>query len=503
MRRLGKRFGSIVCALSFSSSAAASPLFEAVGGFGGHDALQARHAGASAASTYFNPALLVDAPVGLTAGVLFVRQQIGVVLDARNPAVDVPDGVSNAAHADDARFEGYPLPTGLLQNGRAGMGDMSGLSARPRQGAGSGQATLTYEAVGMVVKMYKDRLGFGFYGLLPNRDFTRLTTRYVDEREQYFSNSLHSELYDDRLKALSLAFGGAARITPSFSLGLSATVALSADAPAKAFVADASRLQDLRLDIDARAKILLSPQLGLSWRPTKRWHLTGTLHAPQKNDVKAEFKFLLGSGLEQRSGVGFTFDYQPWQAGAGSSYDLYQRGDLVWSVTGSLLYGRWSRYIDRQATRTSGPYRWYDTLAGTLGSRLQLASFGVSLDLQYKPTPVPLQTGRTNFVDNDRLGAALVLEQRFELYGFPFKVGVQLVAYRLISRHQHKLPVPTSADGVNRTPQLVTDEVPDDAVLGRKPLPGRDGLQTNNPGWPGFASSGWIASGGIYLTLLL
>jgi long-chain fatty acid transport protein len=49
----------------------------------------------------------------------------------------------------------------------------------------------------------------------------------------------------------------------------------------------------------------------------------------------------------------------------------------------------------------------------------------------------------------------------------------------------------------------VKDEVPDDGVLSGEPIDGREGLQTNNPGWPGYNSGGYIASGSLYITVML
>ena len=58
--------------------------------------------------------------------------------------------------------------------------------------------------------------------------------------------------------------------------------------------------------------------------------------------------------------------------------------------------------------------------------------------------------------------------------------------------------------GDQNYPQLVVDEVPDDAVDGQlgDPIPNRAGLQTNNPGFPGFSSGGWIVGGAIHLSIL-
>jgi hypothetical protein len=38
-------------------------------------------------------------------------------------------------------------------------------------------------------------------------------------------------------------------------------------------------------------------------------------------------------------------------------------------------------------------------------------------------------------------------------------------------------------------------------VVNGQPIPGRQGLQTNNPGWPGFGSEGWIVGGGAYFSV--
>lgn len=490
--------------LGFAPRVHASPLFELVGGFGGMGGMQARHAGPSAASSYFNPALLTDAPVGLTFGALVLNTDIAIRVDARSPSNAVPDGLVNAGHADGSRFATYPIATDLLQNGRAPTALTPGLVSRPRQHGGTGQETNTYEAIGLVVKLFEERLALGFYGLLPNKNFTTFRSFYVDEREQFFSNSLHPELYGDRMMAISVAFAAGVRITKTLSFGMGATLALRAGASAPVYVADAGHLADLQLNTDIGAKISLVPHAGISFRPGKRWHLTGTVHAPQKLDVRANFKFLLATGIEQTgSGLGFTYDMQPWQAGAGVGYDLYVHKDLTMTVTASTLYGRWSKYIDRQAQRPAGAYAWGDTFGAAGGLRMQKGSVGVALDGQYKPTPVPEQTGRTNYVDNDRVGLTLAVEYGFRWLNTNMKFGGQLQGYRMLMRHQTKIPTPTSADGKNRTPQLVTDEVADDSVLMGAPVKGREGLQTNNPGFPGFSSAGWLTSGGLYLSVAL
>jgi hypothetical protein len=114
------------------------------------------------------------------------------------------------------------------------------------------------------------------------------------------------------------------------------------------------------------------------------------------------------------------------------------------------------------------------------------------MDVNYQPTPVPPQTGRENYVDNDRLGALVGVNYTFDVAGVPLRFGVQAQAQRLLARYQKK------------DDRLIVDELPDDAVDSRtgSPIAGARGLQTNNPGWPGFASEGWILGGAATLALI-
>ncbi len=490
---------------SVSQTAHATPLFEEMGGFGGQSVLQARHTGASAAAAYFNPALLPDAPVGLTAGVAVINTEIGISLRTRPDSANVPNEVNSYSTPDGRERTTYPFGTLARRDGvrNALTGEYS-LPPQPRQSAGTGHQTYTYEAIGLVLKLFEDRVAFGLYTLLPNRSFTKFDSHFANEKDQYGTNSLHPELYGDRLTAVSVASALGLRITKSLNLGLGATIGLKAVADASAFVANASHLENIDLNIKAKAIVNVVPHLGVAWKPIKRLHLTGTVHAPQQLQLKAGFTFSLASGSQQGSTLAFTYDFQPWQVGGGASYDIIQRKDLNVTATGSLLYARWSQYIDRQSIRPYGAYEWQDTLSGALGMRVDAGDIGIGLDGMYKPTPVPQQTGRYNYVDMDRLGLGLAVDYAFKAMGQKMKLGMQLQGALLLERHTTKLPTPTFADGVNRTPQLVTDEVPDNSVTqSKKPAPGRDGLQTNNPGWPGFDSVGWVSSASLYLTVIL
>ncbi|HEX4446457.1 MAG TPA: hypothetical protein VH044_06975 [Polyangiaceae bacterium] len=489
-------------ASALARDAAASPLMDLTGGTDGMGGLQARTVAGGASAAYFNPALLVDAPVGLTIGVLAVSEQIGIALDGRpSTASAVPDGIANASHAGGVALSGVPIATNLLQNGRAATKLNGALASRPRQADGSGHETTVYETLGFAARLFDDQLAIGFYGIVPDGDFTKLDAFYNDEREQYFSNSLHPELYSDRLVSVSLAFGAAWKFSSALSVGLGASLMLHAGVVAPTYVANAANLGNILIDTNASVNVSVSPHMGVAYAPTPRVHLTGTVAAPEKNEMDVDFTFLLPNGLQQGSTFPLLYDYMPWQVALGGTYDLVQNGDESFSVAATAVYEKWSDYLDRHAATPSGPYRWYDTISPTVGARYRQGPTGAFLDLQYKPSPVPAQTGRTNYVDNDRLGAGGGFDYAFTVKHTAMHVGAQAQAFWLVPRHQTKLPTPNEPDGLNHYPNLVTDEVPDDTELSGAPFAGSAGLQTNNPGWPGFGSAGVIFGGGLYVSV--
>ncbi len=485
-----------------TGSTSASPLFELTGGVAGDGGLTARASGASAASTYFNPAFLPDAESGLTLGTFFLRDQISVSLDGRpSTSVDVPQGLENAEHADGSRFDSYPLPTTWLNNGRAGGGTDPALPARPRQGQGSGKHTRGYQAIGLVTKFFKDRLAIGLYAMVPYSSFTGAAAFYSDEREQYFTNSLHPELYADRLTATSLAFGSGFKINDQISVGMSFTLSLRTTAYTPTYVVDAGRFKDIMIDSKVDVNASVSPHFGVVYKPLERLRLTGTVHTPQKFEVKTDFTFLLANGIEQAAGVNFTHAYVPWQFALGSAYDILKSSNFSLTAVAVAKYVRWSDYVDRHSDRPIAAYGWFDTLSPAGGVRLKAGATSGFLDVEFQPSPVPLQTGRSNYVDNDRIGTSLGVDQAVTLWGTVIHLGAQMQLHYLPKRITRKISTPTSPDGINRTPALVTDEVPDDATANGAPMPGRNGLQTNNPGWPGWSSQGIIFGGGLYIAV--
>jgi long-chain fatty acid transport protein len=492
-------------AIVFSAaSAGASPLLDLNGDTASVGGLQPRTVVGGSAAAYFNPALLIDGPAEVTVGFMLLNQQIAVDLDGRpGTQFAIGEGLENARHADGSRFDNYPISTNELQLGRVKTAREDALAARPRQDAGSGHGTLTYEVFGLVVKLFDEHLALGVHGYVPNGEFTKLRAFYNDEREQYFSNSLHPELYSDRMSALSLALGLGLKLSDSLSLGIGATLGLEAKVVAPTYVVDAGSLDRILIDMNASVNVGVTPHFGLSYEIGDRIRLSATAHAPQKVELETSFTFLLSNGLEQSSGIDLVLDYTPWQVGLGGAVDLVKDAEQTLAVACTGLFSGWSAYVDRHGARPSPSYAWSDTISATAGMRYRRQQLGTLLDLGYTPSPVPEQTGRTNYVDNDRVSGTVGAEYHFRLLDADVRVGGQAQLHHLLVREHRKLPTPTRADGENLAPELVKDELPDDAQLGGEPISSAAGLQTNNPGWPGFASGGWIMGGSVYFAVSL
>lgn len=478
----------------------ASPLLELAGDTLSEGGLQARTVPGGAAAAYFNPSLLIDSPATLAFGFVVLGQGIGITLAGRpGPEFAVPENLENAGHADGSRFDNYAIATNLLQNGREKSATQEAFAARPRQAAGTGHQDFTYVGIGLNVHLFEDHLAIGFHGIVPTGEFTRMAAFFNDEREQYFSNSLHPELYSDRMTALSMALGAGVKIIENLSLGAGATIALKTNVVAPTYVVDTGALDEILIDLNAPVNIGVSPHFGVSYRPIDPLRLSATAHAPKQVELGTNFTFLLANGIEQASGLTFVLDYMPWQFGLGTAYTPLDSPANQVTLAGSLLYSCWSSYVDRHGDEPSEAYAWSDTLSPALGARWRWYRLTTSVDASFTPTPVPEQTGRTNYVDNDRVSGGLGAKYGWDLWDTELTVGAQLQAHHLLVRRHTKLPTPTSPDGENIAPDLVKDEVPDDAQLSGQPVEGIEGLQTNNPGWPGFESKGWILGGSLYL----
>jgi hypothetical protein len=489
---------AVFATLASLPQAEASPLIDAMGPANGEGGASAVVSGASVASTYFNPALLLDAEEELLVGYAAISEQVGITLDGRRSG-DVPEIVSgrDVLGADGVPISNATVPTDWLRAGCAGgtgAGDCPppGFGKRPRQAQGTSQKTRTYLALGISKHVVPDRFSIGMYALLPFAGFTSARSFYADEREALFSNSLHPELYGDRLTSLSFVFGGAFKILPTLSLGASVSIGFTNSAGAATYVRDSTNYDTLLLNDSIKTEVQVSPTLGVRWIPTRWLRVGGALHAPERFVVDTTISGTLPSGTESGSTRHDVYDYMPWTVVFGMEADVAKRGRWAMSAVASAKYAMWSSYVDRHGqspTMYGADLAWKDTITLAIGTRQHFGDLHAWLDFRYTPSPVPDQVGRSNYVDNDRLGVVAGVEMKTNLVQTKIRPGLSVFVDRLLPRH------------VTKDDSRIVDELPDGAVFGstHDAVPGAKGLQTNNPGWPGFGSKGWVW--GAVLTL--
>jgi hypothetical protein len=162
-------------------------------------------------------------------------------------------------------------------------------------------------------------------------------------------------------------------------------------------------------------------------------------------------------------------------------------GRAPWEIGVQLLGERWSQYDDRYGIHPQG--KWKDTVSVALGGGFLWRERHITADIGYVPSPVPNQTGRTNYVDNARLVASAGIEGAVKFLGRDLEAGITLFGSYFLPREVNK-------DLGAANPVL--DEYPDDAkdVLTGLPAAGAAGLQTNNPGYPGWKSTGYMVGAG-------
>jgi long-chain fatty acid transport protein len=505
MKRCPLLGGALPIALSLlfcASRAAASPLLDATGSVGGNGGAQGVVSGPSSASTYFNPALLVDAEDSALVAFALSSEQIGVVLDGRRGG-DVPLSVGsrNVLGPGLQPLPNDVVPTQWLTQGcppgtQAGTCPAPGFAARPRQSAGTSGKTRTYLTLGFAKKLIPDRLAIGLYAMLPVGNLTTAQAFYPDEREALFSNSLHPELYGDRLTAVSIVLGAAFALLPQLSIGAGVSIGLANRAASATYVQNSADYSTLLMNNSVTTTVNVSPTLGLRYRPASFIRFGAVVHAPESFTIETALDATLPSGTASGTSRRDVYDWTPWSIGGGAEVDVLRRGEKALSLVGSATLGLWSAYEDRHGQSPAsygGDLGWKDTVSGAVGVRYVNGPGRAFVDLTYAPSPVPAQVGRSNYVDNDRVGIVLGGDYELRLGTLRVRPGAQFLCDRVIYRHNTK------------DDTRIVDELPDGSVFGttHAPVPGSQGLQTNNPGWPGFASEGWFWGGAVTLAVPL
>jgi hypothetical protein len=496
---------AFACLLA-TTSASATPLFETMGpatSLGGFNPVVSDP---SSASVYFNPAMMEDADDRLDVGIAVLSEQISLTLDGRNPSADVPLAVGArdiiyGSPSNPTQLPNTVVPTQWLEQGNCPQNTPPSqcFAARPRQAAGSSGQTRPYLVLGAVKHLIKNRFSVGAYLMLPIANLTTANAFYSDGREALFSDSLHPELYGDRLTSLSIAIAGSFRLLKSLSLGIGTTLGLQNQATSSSYVPSATDYSQLLVNNSIGVTASLSPHAGVYWTPTDRVRVGAVIHAPSSFVIDTTIVSTLPNGTVATGTQQEVHDYLPWRASVGAEFDIIRSRRYQFGVAAQVTWMNWSTYLDRHGQSPSiydnqynSDLGFHDTLIYAVGLRHKFKKLRTYIDWQYAPTPVPAQTGQSNYVDSDRYGVAFGGDIEAVVGGVRLRPGLQLIAYRLVPQF------------VTKDNRQIPSDVPSDARSSSTgdPVPGVQGLVTNNPGWPGFGSEGWVYGGTVSLNVL-
>ncbi len=420
---------------------------------------------------YACPALMAFGPSSLGVGFVGGVNRLGVRLSARPDGYDPPD----LGGASPVIPYAYRL--------------------RPRADPGHPPDILGFTAGG-VTSAGVDWLRVGGFAYLPVVGLGRQFTYFADEREQYFSNTVRPELYGEQLVSQEVVTGVAVRPVDWLALGAGLMLGFSSRSDSLVLVPDLANQSYQEVNLRVETGLSLAAVAGVAARLLdRRLVLAVTFRDRQRLPIR-------GRAEVQMAGVQGTAQYPFFQDLRLNV--LYRPRELVlaagwkgerFGVALDLTWQQWSDYRDNH----DGPAGFSDTWTLRAGGEWRPAG-GVVLrgGLGYRPSPVPDQTGRTNYVDNDMVlmgvgaGTAWDLDEGvLEVQAF---AQVQVARGRTTVKAR-LAEYPACGPGVT----TLCDEVPDDT---RDPVTGKDltgaaGLQTGNPGFPGFASGGMVAVGGV------
>jgi hypothetical protein len=477
--------GIVVVVLGVTGKSAASSVLETVGAPGVGNGFTARVLSRGTEVTYYNPSLLVEASPDLAFGISMFVNTGHIHLRRRPVGVDVPDSVYDADWVrtpTDGQF--WPQSTSRLLH--------------PRRDTETRELT-SYVALGIVRPLVNDhRLVFGFYALIPTSGFLQQDSYFSDEREQYFSNQLHFELLGDRLKVPTIATSIGGRLLKGLSWGAGIDSGMATRTQMRVYVPNAGDQRTLLIVPKIDTKIAISPFFGLTLRPWSQGVITATLHAPKSWDTNGENRVRFWDYTYPKGETAVVQSYsltqgsEPLRIGLGSAAGG-TLGQTKWNAGLQGVWTQWSNYRDRHGERPKD--KWHDTVNVGLGWTLEDARFKLLVEFGVAPSPVPDQRGRSNYVDNTRYGASLGAETPFSYGKTTYAFGIYLQGQFMLLRRTEKQ---------NDVSSPVRDELPDGAVdrVAAKPIGGAEGLQTNNPGYPGYSSHDWMLGAAVVFKVL-
>lgn len=423
---------------------------------------------------FYNPAGMSLGAPGMGVGLGVTLDDVTIRMKRRPTGYDLPDlGTGSPA-----------IPSGYRLGARGDVTDIP--NAYSFLVGATGSFGFTKLRVGVAV-------------MLPFNQIGHQRSHFPDEREQYFSNQLSWELIGERSEHQTILVGASWMLLDWLSIGFGMSVMPTAQTASRVYLADAARQDLVEMSVDnhqtgstgLQAGLMLLPRddlrIGLSYRTENGFALD------IKNEVQVKGFQEDPSSFPLVQDIHVLVNYVPAQANLGVAWS---RAGLT--LTGDAAWTQWSAYRNNLGLRSTG---FSDVVSARLGLEYKDSpSRTLRVGLGWEPSPVPPQTGRTNYVDNDRVRLGLGSAHGLELLGQAVEVSWYAQVHVLLPRDTDKelLDVhPVCAPGVTALCDEIADDTPNPTT--GKEEPAYAGLQTGNPGFPGWQSYGTLLAFGVDL----
>ena len=402
-------------------------------------------------------------------------------------------GVALLAGVDRTSIVLTPRPQGYAPPGYQ-------LRLRPRTDTET-RSQLTGVLVGLALELFSEDLRAAAMLYIPREGFSHGQTWFADEREQHFSNQLHFELLGERLRSEVIAAALAYRLGPWISVGIGLTLLPHSATDASVYTPNAADPAHVEMNTQIEQGVVKSLTAGVLVEPTDGLRFAVSFVDESAFRVRGQTEVQINGQQELdeypiHQPLGFSVHVSPPLFRAGAAW---VRDTFLITVEGT--YSVWSRYRDSH----DGDAGLDDTINVRAAIEYE-RSAGTFLraGLGWLPSPVPSQTGRTSYVDNDRLVFSAGAGKAFALWNEDLQIDFAIQVQALLPREAQKTRSPdgTYAACASDTTALcdeIIDQAEDSSVYEAWET---QGLQTGNPGFPGYSSGGYVLLSGVELKWL-
>ncbi len=446
-----------------------------------------------------NPALMTSVDQQAYVGFMLIAPQLHLRMKPKPSGTDVPVSIYDSDLGATAGVQDRALPTSELGQ-RRGDSTVNGVGKRL--------------GVGFASSFGVPKLRVGALLVLPLQGGSAadIATHYDDEREAAFSNRVHFMRFGEWQPVISATVGAAYDFLPNLSVGASGELSATAVARLKVYIPDAAVQSYANTNLESEVSTKLRPILGARWKPLE-WLAVGAVWRNESyfrvdgaSEVTLWNQHEAGTDktILKRTVLAFpiVFGYEPMQLALATGVS---RGPITAQLVAT--WHRWSGYLDHHGSTPqdaaamppspfarpqidTSRYAFSDTVSLQGGvSWRYTRGMEASIGSAWYPSPVPAQVGRTNYVDNTLVG--FTLGHRHELHVFDRKLilSAALQLWVMLERITYK------------DPSQMVDEMPDAVrtLESKRVMPEAQGLQSNNPGFPGYRAGGWLTAASLSL----